>query len=382
MIDPVTAISIGSKVLGGIFGSRRRKKARREADAAQQRAAAEQRGYQQDQFGRVQQGESPFREAGLGALTRMARFDNSPLNPQDVYNDPGYQFARDQGMNNIQNTAAARGGLFSGAALKDLTRFNTGNATQFFDNAFRRQQQDRSQRWGQLGDLAGYGERSQGRLNQAGSNFADNMGNIAGAQGNFQAANAIGRGQDSINGMNNLLGAGMDLYGAWGTTKTAPPVEAIGNDVRMPEQFPVRRKDGGRVQKHMVNGRMEPKVGTRSPVLGNTGGGLSREAVLAALDRAAQPEDTGAYGIGALPTNPVADPQGIRRAREKAVGIGYKNGGTVRGPGGTRGDKIPALLSDQEHVIDAKTVKMIGKGSYDKGHNALDKLRKMGKNGA
>ena len=32
-------------------------------------------------------------------------------------------------------------------------------------------------------------------------------------------------------------------------------------------------------------------------------------------------------------------------------------GGRVSGPGGTRGDKIPALLSDQEHVVNAKAAK-------------------------
>ena len=38
----------------------------------------------------------------------------------------------------------------------------------------------------------------------------------------------------------------------------------------------------------------------------------------------------------------------------------YATGGYVRGPGGTTDDKIPAMLSDKEYVVNAKAVKQIG----------------------
>lgn len=40
--------------------------------------------------------------------------------------------------------------------------------------------------------------------------------------------------------------------------------------------------------------------------------------------------------------------------------VRFKTGGYVRGPGGPKGDKIPALLSDREFVINAKATKQIG----------------------
>jgi hypothetical protein len=50
-------------------------------------------------------------------------------------------------------------------------------------------------------------------------------------------------------------------------------------------------------------------------------------------------------------------------------------GGDVRGPGSGRDDKIDALLSDGEYVMDAETVAMLGDGSLDEGARRLDQMR-------
>lgn len=55
---------------------------------------------------------------------------------------------------------------------------------------------------------------------------------------------------------------------------------------------------------------------------------------------------------------------------------GYAVGGyAVGGPGDGRDDKIPAMLSDGEYVMDAETVAMLGNGSSKAGADALDKFR-------
>jgi len=41
-------------------------------------------------------------------------------------------------------------------------------------------------------------------------------------------------------------------------------------------------------------------------------------------------------------------------------GVGYAHGGAARGPGGPKGDKIPALLSDNEHVFTSADVEAMG----------------------
>ena len=59
-----------------------------------------------------------------------------------------------------------------------------------------------------------------------------------------------------------------------------------------------------------------------------------------------------------------------------AVSSGFAQGGyAVGGPGDGREDKIPAMLSDGEYVIDAETVAMLGNGSSKAGADALDKFR-------
>lgn len=50
-------------------------------------------------------------------------------------------------------------------------------------------------------------------------------------------------------------------------------------------------------------------------------------------------------------------------------------GGGVNGPGSGREDKIDALLSDGEYVMDAESVALLGDGSGDEGSRRLDQLR-------
>lgn len=58
-----------------------------------------------------------------------------------------------------------------------------------------------------------------------------------------------------------------------------------------------------------------------------------------------------------------------------AAGMGHHSSFAVGGPGDGRDDKIPAMLSDGEYVMDAETVSMLGNGSSKAGAEALDKFR-------
>lgn len=78
-------------------------------------------------------------------------------------------------------------------------------------------------------------------------------------------------------------------------------------------------------------------------------------------------------------------PQGARNT--STAYTGYAEGGStgygqrsrssfaVGGPGDGRDDKIPAVLSDGEYVMDAETVAMLGNGSSKAGAEALDRFR-------
>lgn len=78
----------------------------------------------------------PFYDTGQQANTALANANG--LNGAAGYNDamaqfrtgPGYQFQMDQGLDAINRTAAARGGLASGNNTVDLLRYAQGNADQ------------------------------------------------------------------------------------------------------------------------------------------------------------------------------------------------------------------------------------------------------------
>ena len=88
----------------------------------------------------------------------------------------------------------------------------------------------------------------------------------------------------------------------------------------------------------------------------------------------ASPQDYYRYGYGpeqSFRSNIAAAPRNTSTAY-----TGYAEGGyAVGGPGDGRDDKIPAMLSDGEYVIDAETVAMLGNGSTKAGADALDKFR-------
>lgn len=87
----------------------------------------------------------------------------------------------------------------------------------------------------------------------------------------------------------------------------------------------------------------------------------------------------------APPPPPPAEPSGMVNPKDIPIfaggGLaGYAKGGSskpryVEGPGSGRDDKIPALLSDGEYVIDAETLALLGDGSTKEGARRMDKFR-------
>src|SRR5687768_2196327 len=114
----------------------------------------------------------------------------------DFQADPGYQFALDQGMRGIQGSAAAGGGLLSGATLKALTRFNQDTANNQFQNSFDRFNQNKQQNLNALLNVSGIGQQSAGAIGaynmNANNAIANNLNNLGMAKGGLfqQAGNA------------------------------------------------------------------------------------------------------------------------------------------------------------------------------------------------
>jgi hypothetical protein len=114
--------------------------------------------------------------------------------------DPGYAFRLSEGMKALERSAAARGGLLSGATMKGLQRYGQDLASQEYQNAFNRYYAERNAALNPLQSLAGLGQTSTQALGAAGQTYAGNVGNLMG-----QAAQA--RASGYVGGANALTGA-------------------------------------------------------------------------------------------------------------------------------------------------------------------------------
>lgn len=163
---------------------------------------------------------------GYGDYTGELAFDPSSV---DVTQDPGYAFRLSQGVKALDTSAARKGALQSGAQQKALLEYGQNLGSQEYQNAYQRQftnfqdarntkYQDylnRVQQYNQnlrnqvsdMGNMAGYGESSLARQQNALSN---SVGAVTGAQSAMGNANAV----QNAAGWSALSSAGSSLGGA------------------------------------------------------------------------------------------------------------------------------------------------------------------------
>ena len=220
MPDPVTGTiaavtTIGSSLIGS--------KASRDASSQQQQAAAQASDVQRDIFERQVELQEPFREAGLKGQNRLlellglsedkaapgyGKYATAEFGMDQFKADPGYAFRMSEGMKALERSAAARGGLLSGATLKGITRYGQDAASQEYQNAFNRFQAERAGTLNPFQALAGTAQSSANVLGQQAGVLGQQLGsNIIGA-GNAQAAGTIGQ----ANAIAGGLGQGLNFY--------------------------------------------------------------------------------------------------------------------------------------------------------------------------
>jgi len=159
---------------------------------------------------------------------------------KDFQQDPGYAFRLKEGMNAMNATAAARGGLISGNALRAGQQYGQEMGSQEYQNAFNRYQANRAFQAGEYGNAFNrfQTERNNtlsplqtmtGQGQAAAAGQAANIGNFGSAQAaNITGgANALAAGQiGSANAYSaGLTGVGnaaqtaamMSLYGGGGS---------------------------------------------------------------------------------------------------------------------------------------------------------------------
>lgn len=139
--------------------------------------------------------EEELLKAQQRALGAIEPFQNTAFTPQDLQNDPGYQFQLQQGEQALERGQAARGKVFSGEALKAAQDYGQGLASTSFNEANNRFNTNRNFNYGVAQDQAG----------------------VFGNQGNISA-------NSGINNSNLLSGALSGILGGNGINNTGQPL--------------------------------------------------------------------------------------------------------------------------------------------------------------
>jgi hypothetical protein len=198
----IAAATIGS----GLLGARSASKA---ADVQAQATQAAQDA-QERMFERQVQLQEPFRKAGEEALNKLLplSMNYTPFGMDQYTQDPGRALRLSEGMKALDRTAAARGGLLSGATLKGALRFGQDLASQEFQNAFNRAQIERNAQLNPLQSLAGVGQTAAGTLTNTYGAYGAQMGQNLQDIGSARASGYLG-GQ---NALSQALGQAGQLY--------------------------------------------------------------------------------------------------------------------------------------------------------------------------
>ena len=130
--------------------------------------------------------------------------------------NPVVDFLRNEGFEQIQESAAAGGRLGAGGTLKDLTQFNTDLTSTIIP-------QLQNQRFNQLFNTASLGANAAAGQGTAGLQTASNVGNLLGQKGQAQAQGAINQSNAITGTLNNLAGAAGAFPGVFNSSPPPPP---------------------------------------------------------------------------------------------------------------------------------------------------------------
>ena len=176
--------------------------------AADTQAAASDRAaqLQKEMFDKQVELQAPWRQAGERALTKLeSAADYTPFSYNAFTADPGYAFRLAEGQKALERSAAARGGLISGAALKAAERYGQNVASDEYTNAFNRYQTERAARLQPLQSLAGVGQTSANSIGQAAGTYGSNVGNLITGGAAAQAAGTVGQANALTGGLSTYL---------------------------------------------------------------------------------------------------------------------------------------------------------------------------------
>jgi hypothetical protein len=197
-------LGAGASIYGANKASSAQEAAANKAAAIQQQAME----YQKQNYETASGNLSPFIKTGTGATNLLASFyglnGSDPALGQSALErfrqSPDYQFAKTEGINALDNSAAAKGGVLGGNQMRAVTEYGSGLATQNLQNYLTR-----------LTGLSGQGIQAGGYLGQIGTGAgsqvgtsANNIANSTMAAGTAEASGILGTVKGIDSGLNSL----------------------------------------------------------------------------------------------------------------------------------------------------------------------------------
>jgi hypothetical protein len=141
----------------------------------------------------------------------------SPINMSEssLQQTPGYQFNLQQGLESVQNSAAARGLGVSGAAEKGAATYATGLADSTYQNQFNNALTNQNNQFNRLLGLTQLGQTSAAGLSSIGLATGQGQAQSEEAVGQASAAGTLGAANALSNAVPNYLAnsALANLYG-------------------------------------------------------------------------------------------------------------------------------------------------------------------------
>jgi len=226
----------------------------------QRQTASEQLALQQRMYEEGITRQQPYYQAGTNALAQMqAQYGKMPAafeynKMPDVFTgrvnlgeDPGYAFRLKEGQQALDRSAAARGGLISGRALKAAQRYGQEMGSQEYGNAYNRaltrynadvnreatgynraltsynaDVNREATGYNRLAAMSGIGQTAANTIGTAGQNYATGAGNIAGTMasnvGNIYNQQGVNQGNALLAGAQARASSYGDIAKLYGQT--------------------------------------------------------------------------------------------------------------------------------------------------------------------
>ena len=205
---------VGTELVGAMIGA----DASKSAAKTQAKSAKDANKLIWDMYQQSRDDSMPWLTTGkdaLGKLSDMTKDGSDYMrgfNLSDFQADPGYQFRMDEGQKALERSAAANGNLNSGATLKALSRYGQDYASNEYNNAYNRWNNDHTTTWNRLSSLAGMGQTQSAQLGNWGQQTGQVMGNNTIGAGNAIAAGKIGAANSWNGALSNI---GNNAMTAW-----------------------------------------------------------------------------------------------------------------------------------------------------------------------